>query len=171
MIIRTILILQIILIILIIILIILIIIIIIMMIIIIILLLMIIRIIIIPILIILILIIILIMTNNYNNDSEDDDDNGGNNNFFFFFTSEKEALRCKKRATCRANRKKPCRYFRLALEGLGQDRWDISPPKYRTSFPPHILRQILSYLPMEDRFIANVNLLRALGRAKVMELG
>ena len=56
--------------------------------------------------------------------------------FFFFFTSEKEALRCKKRATCRANRKKPCRYFRLALEGLGQDRWDISPPKYRTSFPP-----------------------------------
>ena len=123
------------------------------------------------IIIILLLMIIRIMTNNYNNDSEDDDDNGGNNNFFFFFTSEKEALRCKKRATCRANRKKPCRYFCLSLEGLGQDRWDISPPKYRTSFPPHILRQILSYLPMEDRFIANVNLLRALGRAKVMELG
>ena len=64
----------------------------------------------------------------------------------------------------------PSRYFRLEISNLGVEEWEGRAPDSTTAFPPHVLNQILAFLPASDRVTGFLNLLRLCGRTRKTNL-
>lgn len=62
-------------------------------------------------------------------------------------------------STCRHNRLRPTQFYRLEISSL------VAGPAVLPAFPAHILRQIMSYLPPDQRLLGFINLLRLCGQA------
>ena len=84
----------------------------------------------------------------------------------FSFIGVPGSLRCQEKRTCRSQRLQPSRYFCLSIANMDSLVWGDPGPLISTAFPPHILTQILSYIPPEDRIRSLLNLIRLCGQTR-----
>ena len=98
-------------------------------------------------------------------------------NIFFFYSSflsflflgRAGSVRCPTLRNCRQNRLQPAEFYRLEIRHLNQSIWagqSSEGPSDLPAFPSHVLRQILNYLPPDERSIGFLNLLRLCGQVK-----
>ena len=89
--------------------------------------------------------------------------------FLFFFIGRAGSARCLTLSTCRQNRLQPAEFYLLEIRHLNQSIWTGKPregPPGLPAFPSHVLRQVLNYLPPNERTIGFLNLLRLCGQVK-----